>query len=371
MFSQRIRQFYSRRIGEIDWGAKLTGKVGATDLSLLHTDGDFGDPEEGDNPRARYSVARFQRGFGASNVGFLAANRQLDGEDTGSVGFDTTLFFSETLGMTAQLLRVHGQDGDGGLAWFVRPSWDSSTSHFHVRYTNLDEGIRDAFNTVGFLRDDDRKEFDTNLTHSFWIVSGPLEKIRAGVNYNRFWSQEDMLRSWELDAEVSFVLRSGWSFELEYLDEFKLFEKEFRNQHTSLEVGWDSRAGRSVEVFAGTGTNFDSDLVLYGLELEWKLSDRWNLSYSLTRLELDPDPELETTVIHVFSTDYYFNPDLLVRVFVQSNSAIEKENVQALMVWRFLPPFGSLQVAYQRGTSEFGTPSDQGDTLFTKLQWVF
>ena len=101
------------------------------------------------------------------------------------------------------------------------------------------------------------------------------------------------------------------------------------------------------------------------------LPDGLRFEHSEARLELDPDPELETTVIHVFNTDYYFNPNLLIRFFFQSNSAIDKENVQTLLVWRFLPPFGSLQVAYQRGTSEFGTPSEQGDTLFTKLQWVF
>jgi hypothetical protein len=371
MFSQRIRQFYSRRIGEIDWGAKLTGKVGATDLNVLHTDGDYGDPDAGENTRAMYTVARFQRGFGASNIGFLAANRRLEGEDAGSVGFDTTLFFTETLGMTAQLLRVHGPERDGGLAWFVRPAWDTSTSHFHVRYTNLDTGILDDFNSVGFLKDDDRREFDTALAHTFWLDSGALDKIAIDTNYNRFWSQEGVLRSWELEGEISFLWRSGWWFEIDYLDEFKLFEKEFRNHHTNLELGWDSREGRSIAVFAGTGVNYDSDLLLYGLEIEWKLSDRWNLSYSLTRLELDPDPELETTVIHVFNSDYYFNPNLLIRFFYQSNSAIDKDNVQTLLVWRFLPPFGSLQVAYQRGTSEFGTASEQGDTLFTKLQWVF
>ena len=124
-------------------------------------------------------------------------------------------------------------------------------------------------------------------------------------------------------------------------------------------------------VFAGTGTNFDSDLLLYVLEAEWKLSDRWNLSYSLTRLELDPDPELDTTLIHVFRTDYNFTPDLLVTLFLQSNSAIDKENIQALLVWRFLPPFGSLQLAYQRGTSATGERSEQGDTVFSKLAWVF
>ena len=48
-----------------------------------------------------------------------------------------------------------------------------------------------------------------------------------------------------------------------------------------------------------------------------------------------------------------------------------EENVQLLGVWRFLPPFGSLQIAYQTGTSEIGTASEQDDTVFTKLSWVF
>jgi hypothetical protein len=50
---------------------------------------------------------------------------------------------------------------------------------------------------------------------------------------------------------------------------------------------------------------------------------------------------------------------------------VDKLNIQAVWVWRFKPPFGSVQVAYQRGTSEIGEVSTQGDTLFTKLSWVF
>ncbi len=65
------------------------------------------------------------------------------------------------------------------------------------------------------------------------------------------------------------------------------------------------------------------------------------------------------------------NPDIFVKLFVQSNSAIDKENVQLLWVWRFKPPFGSLQIAYQRGTSDQGQQSQQGDSFFTKLSWVF
>ena len=52
-----------------------------------------------------------------------------------------------------------------------------------------------------------------------------------------------------------------------------------------------------------------------------------------------------------------FTPDLLVRVFFQTNSAIDRRNIQAVFVYRYLPPFGQIQLAYQRGTAEFSIVS--------------
>ncbi len=375
MYKQRIRQFYSRRIGDISAGGKMVGGLGGFDLAVLATRADLYS-EEADGTvssvAADYTVLRLQRGvFGPSTIGLLAANRRVEGENVGSIGADMTLFFTDTLGMTGQLLRSHGPTNDGTLGWFLRPAFDSANSHFHVRYTSLDVGLQENMNVIGFLRDDDRREFDTNGTHTFWFENGVFEKVKGGVNYNRYWSQEGVLRSWELDAEVDIVFSSRWEVEISYVDEFELFEKEFRNSLTSVEVGYDNRAGRSISVGVGTGRNFDSDLKLATLELQYRLSKAWELSYELTWLELDPDPEMESTWIHVLRSSYYFTNDLFVSLFVQTNSVISKENVQLLGVWRFKPPFGSLQIAYQRGTSEIGAPSEQGDTLFTKLSWVF
>jgi len=368
MYSQRIRQFYSRRIGDITWGMKTTGTLGRTDLSAIVTSEDL---ELDGSQRADYGVFRLQHGLaGGSNVGLVAANRRVGDDNAGSTGLDTTLFFTETLGLTAQLLRVHGPNADGGLAWFVRPAYDSATTHFHVRYTNLDPGILEDFNAVGFLNDDDRKEYDTNLTRTFWISSGPVEKVSAGANYNRYAGHDDVLRSWELDTAVDVVFRSGWLLTFERFDEYKLFEAEFRNDRTVVTGGWDGRDGRAVSVFAGSGVHFDSDLALWGAEAKWPIG-RFRVAYNLTRLALDPDPQSDSTWIHVLEGRYNFSPDMFVKLFVQTNSAIEKENVQVLFVWRFKPPFGSVQVAYQRGTSAFGQESDQKDTLFTKLAWVF
>ena len=58
-------------------------------------------------------------------------------------------------------------------------------------------------------------------------------------------------------------------------------------------------------------------------------------------------------------------------MFFQTNSAIDRKNVQAVFVYRYLPPFGTIQVAYQRGTAAFGQRSTQGDTLFLKATTVF
>jgi len=374
-FSQRIRQFYSRRIGEISWGAKLSGTIGRTDFIVLGAQSDPDAERNGagsGSEDAAYTVGRIQQGiFGSSNIGLLVANRRLGGRNTGSVGLDSTLFFTDTLGLTAQFVRVHGGKNDGGLAWFVRPSYDSSTTHCHLRYTNLDEGIRDAFNTVGFLRDDNRREFDTNVTRTFWWEDRPVEKVRAYVNYNRYRGQDNVLRSYALDTGVSMQLANRWFVDLGHSDEFERFEEDFHNRITSLGVGYDTRAGRSFKIEIGGGTNFDSDLRLYGAEGQFRITDSWNTSYELTRLVLNPDPDHETTWIHVFSSDYYFTNNLYVKLFFQTNSAITKENVQSVFVWRFKPPFGSLQVAYQRGTSELGQESEQGNSLFTKFSWVF
>ncbi|MBW2714149.1 MAG: hypothetical protein JRC77_10420, partial [Deltaproteobacteria bacterium] len=371
MFNQRIRQFYSRRIGDISAGVKANGKLGRTDFSTIATSEDI-EVTGGGAETANYGTLRLQHGLSrGSTVGLLAANRDFQSENTGSVGVDTTLFFTDTLGMTAQLMSVHGPTADGGLAWFVRPAWDTATSHFHVRYTNLDAGIQDDFNGVGFMRDDDRKEFDTNARHVFWIQDGPIEKVEPGVNYNRFWSQEGELRSWEVDAELEVQFRNGWQIEIEHVDEFKLFEKEFRNDRTTIELGWDGRDGREISAYVGSGVNFDSDITIYGAELKWPLGDSWRFSYEISRLELEPDVDMESTTIHVFDVLYAFHPDLYAKVFVQANTAIGKENIQALWVWRFQPPFGSFQLAYQRGTSERGEESQQGDSFFAKLAWVF
>ena len=367
-FNQRFRTFYSRRITDIAAGGKLLGKQGPWTTALISTQADI----QGTDRRANYTVARAQRDiFGRSNVAIMGANRRFDGVDQGSVSADANFFFGPTFNMNGQLVRSYGRFGRGAYAFQVRPSYDSPTGHFHVRYGHLGDRVADNLNVVGQIVDDDRREIDTNANKTLWIRSGAFEKVRASSNYNIYWGQTGVLRSWRANESVNVEYRNRFSTGMSWVEEFKLFEKEFRNRQVGFDVGYNTREYESVQTGVEFGHNFDADYVLWTASARHKVTSALSAEYSLQRLTLDPDPQRQGTWIHVLRTDQFFTKDLFLRLFFQTNSAIDRKNVQAVFVYRYLPPFGTIQVAYQRGTAEFGQRSTQGDTLFLKATTVF
>ncbi len=368
LFRQRIRTFYSRRIEDIFGGAKVLGRQGAWTIHGLYT---HAEPFEGEEEGADYGVLRLQRDIGTSNVGLIAANRTLNGVSQGSVGLDTTLFFTPTFGMTAQVVESYGLHDSGSMGLFIRPSYDSPTGHFHVRYTDLGRHFADNVNVIGFVRDDDRREVDSAISKTFWPQAGRFEQVEYSSNYNIYWSQDGDLRSWQIDQGVEVQLRNRWAFEVDFEEEYIVFEKDFQNRQLALEVGYNTREFESVTFTYTFGKNFDADFQLVGVEAAKKITEQLSVEYELEWLELDPDPENESTWIHVLRVTQFFTPDLSLKVFYQTNTAIDRNNIQAVFVYRYQPPFGTIQVAYQRGTAEFGERSDQGNTLFLKVTTVF
>jgi hypothetical protein len=367
LFSQRIRTFYSRRIADVSVGGKLLGKQGPWALAVLSAASD----QAGDIGDAGYGVARVQRDLGRSNVAATVASRRSGGLDEGSASLDTTLFFTKSLGLTGQVARGFGRFDRGTWAFYLRPSYDSPTGHFHVRYTHLGDRFAATANAVGFIRDDNRRELDSALSKTFWIARGRAEKVDYNSNYNIYWGQDRELRGWRVDEVVDVELRNRWGARATWAEEFIRFEKDFRNREVGLEIGYNTRAYQSIHGGVQLGRNFDADFQLWSLLARRKLTTALSAEYELQRLMLNPDPDQAATWIHVLRASQAFTSDLFVRVFFQSNSAIDRRNLEAVFVYRYRPPFGTLQLVYQKGTAAFGQRSTQGHTLFLKTTAVF
>jgi hypothetical protein len=370
IYKQRIQLFYSRRIGDIYGGAKVYGKSGSFEFSGLSAQ--TRDNEITGEDSANFSVFRLKSDvFKSSTIGFLAANKLVSGKSQGTVGFDTSLYFSETFQFTGQLAMSYGDYRKDNLAFFLRPSYDSATAHFHVRYTHLGKYFGDNANSVAFIRDDNRRELDSALEKTFWVKKRGLDRIEYSSNYNIYWGMDGTLRSWQVDEGLTFDLKNKLSFEAQHHEEYKLYEKDFRNRETELTLGYNTREWQSAEVTYSFGRNFDLNFWLVEGKLNYKVTRDFALEYGLTRLVFNPDPEKESTWIHVIRATNYFTKDLFLKVFYQVNSAIDKHNIQVLFVYRFQPPFGLVQLAYQKGTARFGEKGTQGNTLFFKIAYMF
>lgn len=370
IYRQRIRLFYSRRISDIYGGVKLYGKSGGFEFSGLSAQ--TRKDEAAGLDSANFTVFRLKKDvLKSSNIGFILANKLVSGKNKGTAGLDTALYFSDTFRFTGQLAFSYGDYNHDNMAFFLRPSYDSTNSHFHVRYSHYGKRFGDNANEVGFIRDDNRHEFDSALQHTFWTKKWGLERIEYESNYNIYWGVDGTLRSWRIDEELSFDWKNKFSFSTEHHQEFKLFEKKFRNNQTELQLGYNTRESQSASIAYIFGHNFEQDFQLVEGSLRYNFTKTFSFQYSLEYLSLKPDPEQESTWIHVIRASQYFTNDLFIKVFFQTNSAIDKRNIQVLFVYRFQPPFGSLQLAYQKGTARFGEKGAQGHTLFVKFAYMF
>ncbi|MCK7476343.1 MAG: DUF5916 domain-containing protein [Candidatus Moduliflexus flocculans] len=347
LYNQRIQLFYSRRIGDIYGGAKVYGKAGGFEFYGLSAQARPDD--ELDTGSANFSVFRLKKDiFKDSFVGFLAANRLVGGVNTGTAGLDTSVNFSRTFRFTGQLAMSYGDAKGGNLAFFLRPSIDTATFHFHVRYSQLGDTFGDNANAVGFVRDDNRRELDSALEKTFWLKRGFLERIDYGSNYNIYWGLEGTLRSWQIDETLTFDFRNKLSLEADLTEEYKLFEEDFRNRQMQFTLGYNTREWQSASVAYAFGRNFGLDFDLIKGTVNYRLVEDLSVEYGLTRLVFNPDPEGDSTWIHSLRTTYNFTNDLFLKLYYQVNSSIDKIAVQALFVYRFQPPFGLIQLAYQR-----------------------
>lgn len=370
IYRQRIQLFYSRRISDIYGGAKVYGKVGGYEFQGLTAQTKEDDANGEDS--ANFTVFRLKKDvMKSSNIGFILANKLLNGRNWGTTGIDTALYFSDTFSFTGQLAMSYGDNNTDSVAFFLRPSYDTSTFHIHLRYTQLGTNFADNANAVGFVRDDNRRELDSAISKTFFPKKKFFEQIDYDSNYNIYWGLDGTLRSWKIDQEVGFDLKNKFAVTLEHHEEFKLYEKEFRNRQSEVEIGYNTREWQHATVAYSFGKNFDRDFQFLEGSVNFKLTQALSVSYELERVLFDPDPENDSTWIHVIRATNYFTNDLFIKLFYQLNTVIDKSNIQVLFVYRFQPPFGSIQVAYQKGTGEFGERGRQGHTLFVKFAYMF
>ena len=367
MYDTRIRTFYSRRIEDILYGAKVNGKAGKYNINALNVRTIQG--MEDDEPPSFFSTVRMKRDFlESSSLGFTAVDRRGDSMLVTTFSGDYMLNLGQNWKLTGQLVASLPGDFGSHSAWFVRFAHESNIHHLHFRYTELGENFMDALNKTGFITDDNRREMDADFSYRFWINNPFLRYIFLSSKNNIFWSRTNgELRSWYTTQGFIIFLENKFSFEYDYNNEYKLFDESYYNHQHILGIGYNTEEWSQISMDYSFGRNFNRDFNRLKGRLALKLSDKIAVSYTADYIHLSPDTSNSSTLINVLNCQYNLTKDLWIELFGQSRSNIDKYYIYGKLGWRFKPPFGAVYLIYSHDQDILPDGIHDTDALFVKL----
>lgn len=368
MYRTRIRTFYSRRIQDIMYGAKINGKAGKYNFNTMNVRSLQMDAE--DEPPSFYTTARVKRDvLESSSVGITAVDKRNDSAYVTSFSGDYVLNLGDTWKLTGQLVASIPGDFISHSAWFLRFAKETNYYHMHVRYTELGENFQENVNQTGYVVDDDRREVDSDLSYRWWIQNRFFNYIEVETRNNVFWARTTgVLRSWNINESIEFYLQNRFSMTYRYNNEYKLFEKDYYNHRHTFHLGYNTAEWSHAVAGFSFGRNFDRDFQRYSLAGRLKVTEKLAVEYSGDLIKFTPDDENQSTLINVLSINYNFTKDLWLEVFAQNSTSSSKIYFYGLAGWRFKPPFGALYLIYSHDQeAELMGDILHADALFLKF----
>jgi hypothetical protein len=372
LYSTRIRTFYSRRIGDIDYGGKMVGKIGDYTISAIAVQSS--EDTLLNQPQAIFSTLRVKRDvLQSSTIGITYAGKEWDNEYRRSLGADYVLNLGDSWKLTGQFVTSAPGEFWKSSAYFVRFARESNIYHYHIRYSDTGENFQDNVNHTGFIRDDDMREIDSDINYRWWFESGLLKYLYLSTKNNIFWNHKGTLRSWYITEYARAYFNNNFSIDLAYNNEFKLYEKKYYNHFYEVEFGYNTDEWSSAKVEYIWGRNFDRDFLLIRPGVRFQLFKSLSISYEYKYLEYNPDPSGNSTRINIFITDYNFTRDLWIRLLAQNNTQQDRIYLYGLFGWRFQPPFGAIYFIYTSDEiSPIGPPILQHNQIaYLKLSYQF
>ncbi|HKK09009.1 MAG TPA: hypothetical protein VKA44_09000, partial [Gemmatimonadota bacterium] len=211
------RLIYTRRIVQPVAGAKLTGKVGSTNVAYLGAV-DTKDPATGDNPV--FNVLRVRRDLGSSSTVGLVYTDRIEGSGYNRVGgADARVVWKKIWFSDLQLVRSWTRDATGsvrtGMLWdatLTDRTGRSYGNHFEIKGFSPDFAAASGFvNRTDYV--------SGSFFNRFTWYGGPgalVEEVSTFLNVSPLWRYDDF---WHARAPLegsygdnwTATLRGGWS----------------------------------------------------------------------------------------------------------------------------------------------------------------
>ena len=339
--------FFSRRIVDPEFGARLTGKLGRWNLGVLAMDDrapgrvlDADDPRFGE--RAAIGVARVQREFGKqSNVGVLITDREFAGGYNRVAAIDTRLTMGENWSFAGQAMvsQTRFEDGThtGGDAFNFDLHRQSRDWSYDLSYIDRAEGFQTA---LGYLNRVNIRQIQQYVGRRFH----PKNKVILSWSPQAFsmltFDHRNVQQDWRFNPSVFVEMKGNTFVSLSHGQAFERYQfMNFRHGGTGFGLHSDyfKRAGVQFDYNRGTAINFSPAAALRPF-----LANERDIAVTLTfrpiaRLKLDEIyyytalrlPQATVFVNHLARSrlNYQFTRELSLRMIVDYNGVLQNPSL--------------------------------------------
>lgn len=342
--------FFSRRIIDPDYGARLTGKIGRWNLGFIVIDDKSdgiavgpADPNYG--KKAIIGVARVQREFGKeNNIGFMLTDREFAGSYNRVAAIDTRLKLDTHWTLSAQLMTSSTQTNpspgvaaaySGGDAWNASLIGSSRHYFFNLQYIDRDEG----FNSwLGFIQRVNIRQVNQFYQYRFRpehrkVISwGPQIYVSGDLDH------QGVQQDWQVRPGVQVEMPGNTFFAANHAELFERFDYiNFRRTDTQLgchsehfkKIMIDCNYGFGTRINYSTPTGLNAFLG-HGSEAQVTLTYRpipsikWDEIYYMTRLRTDTPQSTGVFDNHLIRSriNYQYNREFSLRVIIDYNATL-------------------------------------------------
>ena len=360
VFNTPEQLFFSRRIVDPQFGARLTGTVGRWSLGVLAADDrapgevlDGDDPNRGD--RAVDGVLRVEREFGRqSHVGALVTSYNFGSSFNQVASLDTRFELGRNWTVLGQASTSETRFRGGGR--LAGPGYYSSIRkgglHFQFAstYTDRSPGFRSE---LGYIPRVDIREWKHTVSYRWRPEKSFLVSFGPGVTELVNWNRQGQVQDWSVQPNFAVELRRATTLQISRTEAFELFQGVgFRKSSSELTLNtewyrWlaltaDYSWGKGVNYYPGNGLlPFLARSANGSLGLTFRPRPRLRLdeSYIYSRLGAErewlPDPTLEPGAIfnnHILRSkvNYQFSRELSLRAIFDYNGVLPNASLVSL-----------------------------------------
>ena len=347
--------FFSRSIGigrsgqsiPILGGARLTGRIGRTNVGLLNIQ----TSEVGDSAGTNFAVARVNHELpNRSAFGAIFVNRQgtgdlaRDDDENQSYAVDGRLGIGENgliSGFAARTATPGFQEHQ--YAYQLDSNYASPAWSFGLGYTEVGENFNPE---VGFLSRGSFRKATASAFHRYRPSRGPFHELRPHTSVNSYWDfsgfQETfrwhMDQHWELKAGHEFhtgmnVTREGLREPFEIFPGVIVPAGSYEHQEAQLVFFTNQGAPVSLDMRVTAGGFFGGSRTAYTPTARFRAGEAFNATLELSRNDVSlPGGDFVTNLVRT-RISYSFTPSVFVQGLLQYNDRAELWSTNLRFGW--------------------------------------